>query len=116
MLQLLWCSDGATSTFALRAKMRECEVAKAKLRRCEGEGAKVRRCEGESAKAKERYYYRSFAHATSHSRLRNFAFVFFFIAFSMRYRSIPMESNLLQAPYSPEVCRLISDVIDTHAL
>ena len=56
MLQL-WCSDGATSTFALRAKMRECEVAKAKLRRCEGEGAKVRRCEGESAKAKERYYY-----------------------------------------------------------
>ena len=71
MLQLLWCSDGATSTFALRAKMRECEVAKAKLRRCEGEGAKVRRCESESAKAKERYYYRPFP--TSHSGLRIFA-------------------------------------------
>lgn len=66
--------DLRTSTF--RAKMRECEVAMAKVRMQRSENATAKREDAmacEVAKAKERYYY-SFACATSHSRLRTFAF------------------------------------------
>lgn len=51
----------ATSNFAFRARIRECEgkSAKAKEQKCEHAMAKH---EGKSVKVKEQYYYPSFAY------------------------------------------------------
>lgn len=49
-----------------------CESVKLQIRKCEGAKAKVQRPKSEDATAKEQYYYRSFAFASSHFHLHPF--------------------------------------------
>lgn len=71
------------------------EIAKLQKRR--SESAKMRRRsakKGESAKAKELYYYRSCAFATSHSLLRNFALAFLCVCLDLFQLKIILAKKL----------------------
>lgn len=110
-------------TFASRTN-----CAKSQKKKCEGEGegegAKVRRCDGEarssageSARVRMRRSDTAIAPLLGNFalwplQLRTFAFAFF----DRIRKSRSITQNLMQASYLPKVCRLISDIIGTHAL
>ena len=123
----LWCSDGATSTFALSPLGRRCESAKLRRRKCESATAKerkcedatakredamakVRRCEGEGAILLSLLRLRNFA--LSPSQLRTFAFAFFDSIQKVSVDYIEFDAGTVLA----KVFRLIHDIIGTHAL
>lgn len=73
-IQIVWCSDGTISTFALSSLGLSCKSAKLRRQKCKSKGeklwkcdSKARRCKCKSAKMKERYYYRSFTFGLSPS-------------------------------------------------